>query len=407
MPQPVPWIAMSATFCDVNRKTVTKLLGGMSPTIMSGKLERRRTLFECKICGNPAASLKSSAKCSFIDNPTSQQLHYTNSKTNAQGSLLDSADAMLEGGTNIAHSFTGDDGIMMKSYSMEAFTNYKTEEPSDSDGDSSNVINVDDGNPCPPNPNIQVMTGTSAVNVGISSSSISLTICMHNGLPPNLYDLVQALGRVVRTQTAEPGSNKYEIHISFDRVVSLYIRVMQNEDTAERQNQLVAMFEVLSFLVVPTDCYHSFIEAYFEVEEPLEDKQPCGNFCSYCRGDTQSFTGRFYKSKMQSLLTTTVVSPKPQPKYKSFIQSIKAKKDEIFHPDDVPHKLMGPIHALALQMLAIGIIELHVSDTTKIGTDKLSDSHVLIRVPNATDERGTIMSEHGIHSLWDGMNYES
>jgi hypothetical protein len=285
---------------------------------------------------------------------------------------------------------------------MDAFTNYKPNEES-TENDNSNEIDVDETDHSRPRPNIQIMTGTSAVNVGISSNT--LTTCMHKGLPPNLYDLVQALGRVDRKQTSEPGSNRYEIHISFDSVVSLYIRLMQNEDSTERQKQLVAMFEVLCFLVIPTDCYHSFIEAYFEVD-PTEEKTCCGNFCSYCRGDTASFTGRFYISKMQSLLTTSVVSSKTPLRYKAFINAIKTKKDVIFHPDDVPHKLMGPIHALALQMLAKGIIELYVSDTTKIGTDKISDSHVLIRIPNAKDEHGTILSAHGIRGLWDGMSYE-
>ena len=146
--------------------------------------------------------------------------------------------------------------------------------------DDSNEIDVDETDHSRPRPNIQIMMGTSAVNVGISSNT--LTTCMHKGLPPNLYNLVQALGRVDRKQTSEPGSNRYEIHISFDSVVSLYIRLMTNEDSTERQKQLVAMFEVLRFLVVPTDCYHSFIETYFEVG-PTEEKTCCGNFCSYCR----------------------------------------------------------------------------------------------------------------------------
>ena len=50
------------------------------------------------------------------------------------------------------------------------------------------------------------------------------------------------------------------------------------------------------------------------------------------------------------------------PHYKAFIKYLKIKKEDIFHENNVPNKLMGPIYTLALQLLAKGIIELKVSD---------------------------------------------
>ena len=41
-------------------------------------------------------------------------------------------------------------------------------------------------------------------------------------------------------------------------------------------------------------------------------------------------------------------------------------------------KLMGPIHALAMQLLAKGIMELKVSDRTKIGTKKMNDRDIIV-----------------------------
>ena len=46
--------------------------------------------------------------------------------------------------------------------------------------------------------------------------------------------------------------------------------------------------------------------------------------------------------------------------------------------DDVPVKLMGPIHALAMQLLAKVIVELKVSDRTKVGTKSLNDKDIMV-----------------------------
>ena len=89
-------------------------------------------MFTCEVSGNPAATMKARSKKNLKTSPNAQQLLYTNSKTNAEGSLLDAADAMLEthrddgGPDSIAHFFTGGDGIMMKAVTTDAFTSYST-----------------------------------------------------------------------------------------------------------------------------------------------------------------------------------------------------------------------------------------------------------------------------------------
>ena len=54
------------------------------------------------------------------------------------------------------------------------------------------------------------------------------------------------------------------------------------------------------------------------------------------------------------------------PKYRHFIKAMKAKKDVLFHKEDIPSVLMGPIHDIALQLLSKGIISLSIFDKTKI-----------------------------------------
>ena len=62
---------------------------------------------------------------------------------------------------------------------------------------------------------------------------------------------------------------------------------------------------------------------------------------------------------------------------------MKQDKALIFHVDDVPKKLMGSIHTLALQLITEGIIALPVTDHTKIGTKNLCANQSVVTIPMA------------------------
>ena len=75
----------------------------------------------------------------------------------------------------------------------------------------------------------------------------------------------------------------------------------------------------------------------------------------------------------------------------------------IFHVDDVPKKKMGPIHALALQLITKGIIGLAVTDHANIGTDKLCAKHLVVTIPMA--KQGSItLPAFMFDSSWEGLN---
>ena len=85
----------------------------------------------------------------------------------------------------------------------------------------------------------------------------------------------------------------------------------------------------------------------------------------------------------------------------------KSNKSIIFHEDDVPEKVVGPIHALALQLVSKGIFNLSISNENKhfIGTPQLQVKHVVIL-------KGTIVGDDGIlgpslyeKRCWEGLNY--
>ena len=66
---------------------------------------------------------------------------------------------------------------------------------------------------------------------------------------------------------------------------------------------------------------------------------------------------------------------------------------------------MGPIDALALQLLGKGIIAFDIADSTKVGTKELNDSHVILYLPNSIDGDGTSLPAYTIDSCWDGLNW--
>ncbi len=137
-------------------------------------------------------------------------------------------------------------------------------------------------------PNYQIMVCTGAAEAGISSNSVYHA--KQCGLPASFHALSQNLGRVNRQQTvAEPNIFSYEVHLSFDSVISLFVQAMRNDDAAERKQQLLDMKAVACLLVTPSECYHSALEKHFEVyEEP--NKLPCQRYCIFCRDGMQHFS---------------------------------------------------------------------------------------------------------------------
>ena len=65
---------------------------------------------------------------------------------------------------------------------------------------------------------------------------------------------------------------------------------------------------------------------------------------------------------------------------------------------------MGPIHALALQLLANKIIALKVKDATKVGKDNLKKDHLFLISPIGINEEGIEMPSYLIKGNWTGLN---
>ena len=249
-------------------------------------------------------------------------------------------------------------------------------------------------------PKVQIVVGTKALQCGVSGNLIKHAF--KKEFPGNLYELVQELGRVDRLRNAEPETNTYEVHVSFASYISLFIRIMQNADAKEGSIQLSQLAEVVEFLVVPSKCYHSVIEDYFERYEQSA-KSGCGSCCSFCLGENNDFTGKVYKKSILHVLLTKLFGKGKAPTCPELISALKSGKDKIFHPDNMPSKNMGQIHGLALQLLAKGIIGLDVVDKSKIGTKQLGKKNLVLKLLNADDD-GMSMPAYLLTNAFDGMN---
>ncbi|KAL7548847.1 hypothetical protein ACHAWF_015173 [Thalassiosira exigua] len=377
MPTKCPRIAMSATFRKRDQDRINSLYGDKPDFILWTDMCKRRIFFEVVVSGNPAQSCATCIKQDLALNKDNKIIWYTNSKRKAEESLVPSAENVMDslGIDGEAMACTGGAALAEKVFMLAAF---KGDKELFSRPERAELADADiDDEMCEP-PDLKILPATAAANCGISSDGCTRSYRV--GPPPNLYDLIQEMGRVDRDRSLPPGFNRYEIHIAWISFVSLYVRIMQHPKADVRKRQLLAAYECLQFCLTPTQCFHKSMEAYFEHDTSPSGKTSCKKYCSFCTGGHGHLTGVFRKQELIAALYGKCFASK-LPKYDEFIKQIKKSKNEIFEPNDVPNKLMGPIHALCLQLLAKGIVDLGVSDEGKafIGTDKLEAKHIVVK----------------------------
>ena len=68
---------------------------------------------------------------------------------------------------------------------------------------------------------------------------------------------------------------------------------------------------------------------------------------------------------------------------------------------------MSQVHAVALQMVAAGMIDLAVKDKTKVGTEAMSKANILIRTKVTNIERDGkqyCTPTYMVDTKWEGIN---
>jgi len=388
MPIKGPVIAMSATYRKVDQQTVAKKLGLKPNFIIWTDMGRRDIFFEVVVSGNPTMSVQSCLAHDYSSHRNIQTIIYTNSKKKAESSLVSMAENVLEKNCiqGEVMPITGSSGLMEKTFVMEAFARPFNVNEEEDDGD--NIYAT-------------IVPATAAANAGISSKRAHR--CYRIGPPLSMYDIAQEMGRVARL--LDPlCSDRYEIHLSYPLVISLYVRIQQQPNKDERNKQLESFYEVLRYLLIPNKCFHSGVESYFG-EDTNSSSNPCRDSCSFCTGIHKELTGEFNKRKLVGLLTTEFFNG-VAPKHDKFTKFVKDKRNDIFEEGQAPGKLVGPIHALCLQLIAKGLVELDINTSEKkyVGTDKLQSNHVVIRagVTNIAGYKEMAMYND---SLWSGLTY--
>jgi len=379
-------LVMSATFRKCDQDIISDLYKCPPDETIWLELSRRQIVFDVNVCGKPSLSISSSVSQDLKDPTDLKVIVYTNSKQQALGSITDSMEGVLEkrkiNGEVIP--MTGDDGIQFKVWVMHAFANDIC-----ADGDE------DNGQDTPHLPLLRIMPATKAADCGVSSQQCRRSY--RNGLPSNMHTVVQEMGRVDRNPLAEPGDNRYEVHISFGCVVKIYARIMQHPLESERRTQITSMLEVLTFLVCPSDCQHILMERYFEDESSGRLYEECRTMCSKCNQGMNPLTGRVHRTRAANLLVGFFSGKKHA--WPELLRYVKLRSKDIF-PDDDKFKYVGPIHAFCMQLIAKGIVRLRISDHKKylIGKQELSPTAVTVELTMTNGEPCALIERY-----WEGM----
>ncbi len=352
----IPLVVMSATITQRDIDPLFCILG-ISPSnakVFWMPMNRQTIFFDVSVSGNPTVSVHSAVVSDYRYQPNSETIICSNSKMSAEESIVNMgkqalATARVEGEVM---AFTGDCGLMQKVYLMKLFC---------CQTDECKELQL---------PQLLILAATTAANCGVRSLQCH---CVYQiGFLTNFYNMVQGMGRCNRSGSLRPGENWYEIHVSYTLCLLLYLRCMHLPDSAERAIQLEDFFGVLSLVMTPRECYHVALERIFDDPERRVDYVPCGEFCSYCSGDYKQFVGAVKKEPLHWMLMNLCLTSMPLAK--DIISVFKAKQNIIFREDFVPKKLSGPYHAMSMQLLALGIIQLNIKAEEKslIGSKKLN-----------------------------------
>jgi hypothetical protein len=107
---------------------------------------------------------------------------------------------------------------------------------------------------------------------------------------------------------------------------------------------------------------------------------------------------------MQSFLTITFMAG-TEITGPVFLKKLKTSKDDFFHKDHVPgdHDV-APLHALALQLVASGILVFDLNDKSKAGTEKLSENNAILKLGITRDDDGNEMPAFMVDTCWRGLS---
>ena len=367
----IPILVMDATFRISEQQTFNKLIHRIPDVVCWGPMDKRNVGIYNHVAGDPLNALVKDWSAHASATPNSQSLLMSNSAQACEGSILsqlEKARDKLPDGIKHVHSvddedtttqmkefipFTGECGLMMKSYLMDSFCR--------DDSDRDDTL-----------PMIWCMPCTSAANCGVSSKRCNK--CYRHGLPPNWNDLVQEMGRVDRAHDAKPGEHAYYIYQNVTTYLSLWIRSQRQPNPDVRNRHEKQLYEVMKSLMLPDRCYHEVVEEMFENPATYKSRGPCGNLCSYCTSDYKNFSGAISKERLVAHLQTNIFDRGAvrADKFVTFLTDKsnmnKIKKSIWGETTNAP---AGMIHGLVLMLLAADLVKPQLVSKDKVGTSDI------------------------------------
>jgi hypothetical protein len=114
-------------------------------------------------------------------------------------------------------------------------------------------------------------------------------------------------------------------------------------------------------------------------------------------------TGLFRRDRLTNILLTKFLVGSMDAK--SLLAFLKSEKDNYFADGSVPNRHVGPIHALAIQLVCKGSIIPTVEDKyhNLIGTDNLKTNHVIFKA-GVRQENGVAVPIINTDGAWESLN---
>jgi len=258
-------------------------------------------------------------------------------------------------------------------------------------------------------------------------------LTLRDGFPDSIVNMLQSDGRAGRSPLSDLNDPLYECwhFTTLSSWKALILRSEKSSGEAKRW-QREQIMDVLRFLLLPTECYHTALGKWFEkpaelatpvvavdlrrstrhsgssknkrkereeVEEGVEDEGeedgeeehscPLGGRCSYCCPTVVKFEVNALRTirvlRRDAFKHTTTASPE------SVVTALKKEVDQIFNNSQVRHPCKYDVENLVLQLIAAGILNFEVKGkdrTNKKGDkEKVLSIHLFLAVQGEEEAR--------------------
>ena len=237
------------------------------------------------------------------------------------------------------------------------------------------------------------VVATAAANCGLSSPVVGCAV--REGVPANVTDYAQELGRVARgTVPGDPRiAPEFTVVASLGTVGFMLRRIWRGtQDDPEERRQLTAEFEeVLRFVMLPQGCLHAALEHHFREScccPPTEAAcccgraaataaplpPACGNKCSVCRGESSGQPVE--RGGLVRLLSTAVFIDGWQPLAAVADKLWAAPWEQLWRRKPARSDVDG----LVIRLLAAGILATRVTESAVLRGAAGADGRVALTI---------------------------